>query len=55
MREVIREVKRVKEEGQSREKERTRVQGEVDEVNRQVEDRKRLGKEREARIKLMKE
>ena len=31
------------------------MQGEVDEVNRQVEDRKRLGKEREARIKLMKE
>jgi hypothetical protein len=31
------------------------VQGEVHEVNRQVEERKRLGKEREARIELMKE
>jgi hypothetical protein len=55
MREVIREVKRVKEDGQSREKERIKVQGEVNEVNRQVEERKRDGKEREARIKVMKE
>jgi hypothetical protein len=31
------------------------VQGEVNEVNRQVEERKQDGMEREARIKVMKE